>query len=352
MAEIRKRRLGRTNVMVTEIGLGGIPLMRVEDFDEAAELINYALDQGINYIDTARAYKDSEEKFGQVLKDRRDEVFVATKTHAYDYDTAWEYLETSLKNLQTDYIDLWQMHDISTQERWDQIFAPNGAMKAAYKARDEGLIRFIGLSGHNNDLLLKAIETDEFDVILCVYNLAIHSTGEKVIPAAQERDIGVAIMKPLSGGIFFRREEAYIDPMKAWHFVLMNEGISVALAGFQNKRDIDQAIQASLNFQPLSDEEIEELIKKAQFLGEDVCRDCGYCKEVCPANIDIPTMMHMYDEGRVFSYEWPRFRKMYAQLDPKADACQDCGACEEKCPFNLNIRERLKWVHERFNQAV
>lgn len=352
MSEIRKRRLGRTGEMVTEIGLGGIPVMRVEDMDEAARLINHALDQGINYIDTARAYGDSEEKFGLVMKHRRDEVFLATKTHAFDYDTAWEYLRTSLKNLQTDYLDLWQMHDISTEERWQQIWAPNGAMKAAKEAQQQGLVRFIGLSGHNDALLLRAVESGEFDVILCVYNLGIHSTGERVIPAAQEHDVGVAIMKPLSGGLFFRREEAYVDPMKAWYFVLMNPGISVALAGFQNQRDIDQAIEASRTFQPLSDEEIQELVERARFLGEDVCRDCGYCKEVCPAGIDIPAIMHMYDEGRVFSYEWPRFRKAYAQLEPKADACQDCGACEEKCPFNLNIRERLKWVHERFNQPV
>ena len=338
--------------MVTEIGLGGIPIMQVEDLDQAAELINYALDQGINYIDTARAYKDSEKKFGLVMKDRRDEVFLATKTHAFDYDTAWKYLETSLSELQTDHIDLWQMHDISTEERWEQIWAPNGAMKAAREAQEQGLVRFVGLTGHNDDILLRAVESGEFDVILCVYNLAIHSAGEKVIPAAKEHDVGVAVMKPLSGGVFFRRPETYVDPIKAWRFVLMNDGISVALAGFKEKRDIDQAIKASVEFEPLSEEEIEEMIKRVRFLGEDICRDCGYCKEVCPAGIDIPRIMHIYDEARVFSYEWPRFRREYGSIEPKADACQDCGACEEKCPFDLNIRERLKWVHERFNQPV
>jgi predicted aldo/keto reductase-like oxidoreductase len=350
MADIRKRRLGRTGVMVSEIGLGGIPVMRVEDKEEAARLISYAIDQGVNYLDTARAYADSEEKFGLVMKQRRDQVFLATKTHAYDYDTAWQYLETSLRDLQTNHVDLWQMHDISTQERWDMIWAPNGAMKAAYQARDQGLVRYIGLSGHNDTLLLRAIETGEFDVILCVYNLGIHSAGEKVIPAAQEHDVGVAVMKPLSGGLFFRREETYVDPIKAWHFVLMNQGISVALAGFQNQRDIDQAIRASQTFVPLTQSEIDELVAKARFLGEDVCRDCGYCKQECPAGIDIPTIMHIFDESRVFSYEWPRFRRTYTQMEPKADACQDCAQCEEKCPFNLKIRERLKWVHERFNQ--
>jgi len=338
--------------MVTEIGLGGIPLMRVEDFDEAARLISYALDQGINYIDTARAYGDSEEKIGLVMKDRRDEVFLATKTNAYDYDTAWQYLETSLKNLQTDHLDLWQMHDISTEQRWEEIWSAQGAMKAAHEAREQGLVRYFGVSGHNDALLLRAVECGEFDVILGVYNLGIHSLGEQVIPAAQQHDIGVAVMKPLSGGLFFRRKETFIDPMKAWYFVLQNTGISVALVGFQNQRDIDQAIQASATFTPLSEDEIEQLVAKARFLGDDVCRDCGYCKEECPAGIDIPKIMHMFDEARVFSYEWPRFRRLYAELEIKGDACQDCGKCEEKCPFDLKIRERLKWVHDRFNQPI
>ncbi len=345
MPEIRKRRLGRTGFMVTEIGLGGIPIMQV-DMDTAVELINYGLDQGINYIDTARAYKDSETKFGMVLKERREGIFVATKTVARDRDNAWRDLETSLKELQVDCIDLWQLHDVSTEERWQQCMGKGGALEAAHEAREQGLIKYIGLTGHNDDLLLRAVECGEFDVILLVYNLAIHSTGEKVIPAAQKHDVGVAVMKPLSGGIWFRREETYIDPIKAWWFVLMNPGISVACAGFKEKRDIDQAVQASLNFRPLSDEEIKQLVEKARFLGEDVCRACGYCRD-CPVGIDIPTIMQIFDEGRVFSYEWPRFQRIYFSLDVKADACIDCGQCEEKCPFNLPIRERIRQVHER-----
>jgi len=351
MGEIRKRKLGRTGFMATEIGLGGIPIMQVQDVEEAARLINYALDQGINYIDTARCYGDSEKKFGLALKGRRQEVFVATKTNAYDYDTAWRYLETSLSELQTDYLDVWHMHDISTRERWDQIRSKDGALRAAHEAREQGLIRHIGVSSHNDDLLLECMETGEFDVILCVYNLAIHSSGEKCLPYAYEHGIGVTIMKPLSGGIFFRREETYVDPIKAWHFVLMNPHVTVALAGFQNQRDIDQALEASRTFQPLSEDEIRELVERARFLGEEVCRACGYCRE-CPAGIPIPEIMRIADEARVFSYEWPRFRREYAALEPKADACQDCGECEERCPFKLKIRERLRMVHQHFGQPV
>ncbi len=348
MAEIRKRRLGRTGFMATEIGLGGIPVMRVKDLDEAAALISYGIDQGINYVDSARCYADSEKKFGLVMKERRSEVFLATKTNAYDYDTAWQYLETSLSELQTDHLDLWQMHDISSSDRWDLAFSDQGAMKAAHEALDQGLIRHIGVSSHNDDMVARCIETDEFDVILVAYNLAISSAAQAVFPIARAHDVGVTVMKPLSGGVFFRREETYVDPIDALHFVLMNDDVTVALAGFENQRDIDQAIQASATYKPLAPEKVEELVARARFLGDDVCRACGYCRE-CPAELDIPRLMQIADENRVFSYEWPRFRREYASLDPKVDACTDCGQCEEKCPFGLNIRERIRKVHQHFN---
>lgn len=351
MPDIRKRRLGRTGFMATEIGLGGIPIMKVEDLDEAAGLVSYGMDQGINYIDTARAYADSEKKIGFVMKDRRDEVFLATKTHAYDYDTAWQYLETSLTDLQTDHLDLWQMHDLSSTDRMEKAFSHEGAMRAAHEARDQGLVRYLGVTSHNDGMLLDLMKTDEFDVMLCVYNLAIHSVADECLPYAQAKDIGVTIMKPLSGGLFFRREETYIDPMKAWHFVLQEPTIHVGLAGFNCKRDIDQAIRASETCQPLDAAEAEDLVNRARYLGEKVCSDCGYCRD-CPAGIPISQIMHIADEGRVFSYEWPRFRRLYATLEPKADACTDCGECEEKCPFDLNIRERLQAVHKHFGRPV
>lgn len=346
------RTLGRTDAQVGEIGLGGIPMIRVEDLDLTDEIITRALDCGINYLDNARGYNTSEMKYGRILKDRRAEAFVATKTHGRDRDTALQHLEESLKDLQTDYIDLWQFHDISTQELWEQITAPDGALKAAREAQEQGVVKHVGITGHNNDVHLKAIASGEFDTILCVYNLGIHSAGEEVMPRAAEANIGVAIMKPLSGGIFFRRPEIEIPPDKAWHFVLQRPEVSVGLAGANCLRDVDQAVAASESFEPLSDEEKAELIEKAGFLGEDICRDCGYCVDDCPQHIDIPRLMRMHDEARKFSYEWPRFRKEYAEIEPKADACEECKNCEENCPFDLPIIERLKKVHKQFNQPA
>jgi len=346
------RTLGRTGVQVSEIGFGGIPIIPMESLDETDQILNHALDVGINYIDTAEAYPTSEMKIGRVMKDRRSEAFLATKTTARDRDGALAHLEQSLKQLQTDHVDLWQLHDISTVDLWQKVMGPGGALEAARQAQEQGMVRFVGVSGHNNETLLLAVRSGEFDTILCVYNLAIHSSGDEVLPEAAAANVGVAIMKPLSGGVFFRREETYIPPEKAWHFVLDRPEVSVALAGTNCLRDIDQALAASAAFAPLTPEELAEFHEKATMLGEDICRNCGYCIKGCPSSIDIPQIMRIHDEARRFAYEWPRFRRAYASIEVKADQCVECGKCQEACPFNLNIIERLASVHKRYNQPV
>jgi len=352
---IRIRPFGNTGMEVTELGLGGIPIMRV-DMDAAADIVNHALDCGINYLDTARVYADSEAKFGQVMKHRRNECFLATKSNQRSKEGALRDLEESLANLQTDYLDVWQLHDVSTSQWWEEVMGPGGALEAAKRARAEGKVRFIGLTGHNIAVLRKAIDSGEFASVLCVYNLGINDTDETVIKPARAAGMGVAIMKPLSGGIFFRHlkaqeAELQISPDIAWRYVLSNPDISVALAGTQELRDIDQAIAASEAQQPLSPEEAEPYVAFARSLGEDVCRDCRYCKD-CPEGIEVWRIMQMLDRARVYSYEWPKFRTEYAALEPQADACLECGQCEEACPFDLGIMERLKKAHEHFSQPV
>jgi len=352
---IRKRTLGRTGFQVTEVGLGGIPIMRV-DFDQAARIVHHALDRGMNYLDNARAYGDSEAKFGQVMRERRDECFLATKTNNYDRAGAEQHLQESLEALQTDHLDLWQMHDVSTSQRWEQVMGPDGALQAARQAQARGQVRFVGLTGHGIPVLQKAIESGEFDVVLCVYNLGVFDTAEPVLAAAHAANVGVAIMKPLSGGIFFHHLKAaegelQITPEIAWRFVLSNPHLSVALAGTEELRDIDQAVEASAGFVPLSAEEARPYQQQAVALGEDACRDCRYCRD-CPADIEVWTIMQLLDRARVYSYEWPKFRQTYAALATKADACTDCGQCEEACPFDLPIRERLRKAHAQFNEPV
>ncbi|MFQ6098863.1 MAG: aldo/keto reductase, partial [Armatimonadota bacterium] len=247
--------------------------------------------------------------------------------------------------------DVMQLHDVSTERRYEQVMRPGGALEALKKARDRGMCRFIGMTGHNTSVLLEAIETGEFDTVMCVYNLAIHEVGERLLPRCKELGVGVVIMKPLSGGIFFRlktrRGNLKIPPEAAWRFVLSNPNVSVALARAKWLKDVHQAVRAARRWKPLTPKQADKYVALARSLGEDVCRDCRYCED-CPEGIPIPTIMQMIDEARAYPYEWPRYMRAYAGLEPKADVCTECGACERSCPFNLPIVERLKKVHERF----
>ncbi len=324
-------------------------------FDRAVKIVNRALDLGINYLDTARAYRDSEAKMGAVMRTRRDECFLATKTAQRTKEDALEDLAVSLKELQTDKVDLWQLHDLSTPSRYDEATGPGGALEAAKQARDEGRCDFIGMTSHSIPMAEQAIESGEFDTIMCVYNLAISDTGERILPLARQRNVGVVVMKPLSGGIFFRmgkHESApAVSPEAAWNFVLMNQNVDVALAGARWLKDIEQAARCSRKPQPLTQEEIAQHTASATALGEDVCRDCRYC-EGCPEEIPIPAMMQLADRGRAFAYEWPKYREEYAAMRPHADVCTKCGACEESCPFDLPIIQRIAQVHGRLTRPM
>ncbi len=350
---LRKRPFGNTGWEVTEIALGGIPLIRVE-FDKAVKIIHRALDKGINLIDTARAYKDSEAKFGEVMKTRREEVFLCTKTVSQTREEALRDLEVSLKELKTDYVDLWQLHDVSTRQKYERMMGPGGALEALKWARDKGKCRFIGLSGHNNELLEEAIETGEFDSVLCVYNLGVTDTNDRVLPLAKERGMATMAMKPLAGGTLFRLtkdKRTPITPEIAWRFVLMNDNLDTRLLGAAYLRDVEEAVRIARRFRPLTKRQVQKYTEMAREVARDVCYNCRYC-DSCPQGIPIPQIMQLLDHARVYSYEWPKHRKAYQKLKVKADACTECGRCEELCPFNINIIERLKRAHERFNRPV
>ncbi len=335
-----------TGKYLAEIGFGGIPIIQM-GFDEAVEVVSYALDKGIEYLDTARAYGDSEAKIGAAIEGRRGRVVLATKTMARDYDGAMRELQESLTALNTDYLDVWQLHDISTPERFSMVTAANGAMAAFRRMKDQGVVRHLGVTGHDNATLLKCIRLEEFSSVLATYNLAIHDAELEVIPEARKRDMAFIAMKPLSGGMFFRDADHAVSPLHAWWFVLANKNINVALAGANCKRDIDQALEASNTFRKLTEEELKEALDRATWMGETICRNCGYCRD-CPEGLDVAAIMQLYDRIRAYGYEWPYFLSEYGALEKKAEDCSDCGQCEEKCPYNLPIRERLGHIKKRY----
>ncbi|MFQ6134116.1 MAG: aldo/keto reductase [Armatimonadota bacterium] len=348
---LNKRTLGRTGLEVTEVGLGGIPIIRVP-FERAVKITHRALDLGINYIDTARAYRDSEAKIGEVMKTRREECYLTTKTTGRTRKEAQEQFATSLKELKTDYVDGLLLHDISTRPRWEKVMARGGAMEALKAARDKGQARFLGCSGHNVDILREIIECGEFDLVLLVYNLGVHNTAE-VMRLASERGVGVTVMKPLSGGALMRltKGRQKITPEIAWRFVLMNPDVDCGVAGATWLKDVHQAVKMSKTWKPLTKKQVERYTKIAADLGRDVCQNCQYC-DICPEDIPVPEIMRMVDEARVYSYEWPRLRTQYHRLDVQADACTECGRCLAACPFDLPIIQRLQRAHNRLSGEI
>jgi predicted aldo/keto reductase-like oxidoreductase len=351
---VTTRRLGRTGLEVVRIGCGGIPIIKV-DFDDAVAVVRAAFDAGCNYFDTAAAYQDSEQKMGKALAGHRDEVILATKSPERDAAGAMEHLEASLRSLGTDHVDIWQMHDVSRADRWEQVMGAGGAFEAAVKAREQGKTRFLGLSGHSEQYLKQAVLSGEFDMILTAYNIGCRWPAREVMPLAKQHDVGVAVMKPMSGGTLFalsrpsEDQPPTITPEDLMRFVLSNDDVDVALSGFKRVEEVPQNLAVLRDFTPLTDDERRRLEEFGDEVGRVYCRHCTYCLP-CTADIEIPTVLAILDHSERFSYEWPSHRRRYDALEVKADACVECGECESRCPFQVPIVERLKKAHQKFNQ--
>jgi hypothetical protein len=332
---MEKRKLGRIEFEATIVGLGGIPIAR-RSTKEALAVVNCALDLGINFIDTARAYGDSEAKIGLVMRNRREECFLATKTHARTKRGAARQIETSLANLQTDFLDLVQLHSIDYMEDLKTVLKEEGAYAACEEARREGKVRYIGITGHRPDVLRAALMTGNFETVMLPINFVdrfvFAEEEEKLLNLAEEMGVGVIAMKPLAGGMIKR-------PSIALRYALSRK-ITLAIPGMGTIEEVKQNVATGEAFSPLSEEEQEALFREAEELGTNFCRQCGYCLP-CTVEIDIPAIFRL--EGYYERYglkEWAR--KEYAKLKVSVEECLEDGVCEERCPYHLPIIEKLK----------
>ncbi len=330
---MKKRRLGRTELEVTAISLGALPMQRCT-MDEAGGVLETVLAAGINFIDTARAYTDSEEKIGRHLSPRRSEFYLASKSMARDKDAMAKDIDISLQAMKTDYIDLYQIHNIKTRKDLDSVMGAGGALEALKEAKAAGKIRNIGVTGHSVELLVEAVRTNEFSTVQVPFNFIETKAREELFPLAQSLDVGIIIMKPLGGGQVTHHNLAL-------RFIVEHEGV-VAIPGMDLVEQIHENLKALTEYKPLTAEERETLRQEAQVLGPNFCRRCGYCMP-CAVGIDIP-------QNFIFHLQYTRYGlteaipKRYAGLAVKASACIDCGICEDRCPYDLPIRARLKQI--------
>lgn len=331
---MQKRILGQTNIEVSVIGFGGIPIQRVDN-SLAFEILKRSNEQCINFIDTARGYNDSESLIGEALeKIGREKFVLATKSMQRSYDGMIEDINISLKNLRTNYIDLYQLHNIKSIEELDLVLSEDGALRALKEAKEKGLIGNIGVTGHNPDILDKVLDTNEFATIQCPYN-PIEQQATDLFIKAKSMNVGVIVMKPLAGGAITKGELSL-------RFIINNPNISVIIPGMDSVEQVNLNAEVGIEIRKLSDEEEKNLFDEANSLGSEFCRRCGYCMP-CPQGIDIPTQFLM--EGYYTRYdlkEWAQGR--YDAMTSKASDCIECGQCEPRCPYNLPIRKMLKNV--------
>ncbi len=260
-----KRVLGRTGVKVSVLGLGMGPL-GISRTEQATvdKLVNLCIDLGISYIDNAPVYGDGEEKLGSVMKRRRKEVFLVTKVEEPSKDGALKQVKDSLKKMQTDYVDAVHLHDFGGLNA-EIVLGEDGALAGLREARKQGLLRFIGISGHQQPMkFLKALETDEIDLVMPVLNFADRYTynfEEKVLPVAIEHKSGVAAMKVLGGAVGMQYDKTMPSLMPEEHYnfaikyTLGLQGVSTLVIGLKNEDEIRQAVKAIKSYQPLSDDE-------------------------------------------------------------------------------------------------
>jgi predicted aldo/keto reductase-like oxidoreductase len=326
------RVLGKSGLKISRLGFGGIPIQKI-DAEGTKKLINNLVNEGVNYIDTARGYTVSEEYLGFALEGVRDKFILATKSMARTKDAMSADIETSLKNLRTNYIDLYQIHNPNASDL-EKVTAEGGALEALFEAKSQGKIGHIGITLHSVELFEKAVELPWVETIMFPYNI-VETQGEELIKKCAQNNIGFICMKPLAGGA--------IDNAKlAIRFTLNNPDVTVVIPGMADESEILENVLAAADTSPLTDEEKSEILKIKEELGTSFCRRCNYCAP-CTVGINIPGVFLF--EGYYTRYnlkDWAVAR--YSVMPKTAVDCVGCGECETRCPYNLPIREMLKNV--------
>jgi predicted aldo/keto reductase-like oxidoreductase len=361
---LEKRRLGKTDLEISVFGFGCIKFPHISA-EQAASALDRAIDLGVNFIDTARNYGDSEAKIGPVLKRRREEVYIATKSSQRTADGMMQQLETSLQNLRTDYLDLYQAHWVCDDTVLDQVLAPGGALDALQKAKQQGKTRHYGITMHRHQKAMRrAIEADVFETIMLAYNpLDEEGVGPELIPLAAEHDMGIIIMKPLSGGALVSPPDTPrvdgLDPVVAGTLraIAGHPQIATVIPGMVSIDEVEQnyrAITTADAFDEAARRTLFDAIasmKKELRYGQ-LCLGCGYCLP-CTQEIEIPRVFRaLYIHRQYPGDQQFMGRELYESLGMPADACSGCEECVKSCPAGIDIPERMKEAISAFGERA
>jgi predicted aldo/keto reductase-like oxidoreductase len=261
--DLPTRPLGKTGHEATILGLGGEGVLRTFGYDrEAYALINRAIDLGVNYLESARAYSGSENYYGRALGERRNEIFLTSKSHARDKKGALAHLAETLRNMKTDHLDLWQVHDVRTQEDIKEIFSPGGAIEAFAEARAKGMTRFIGVTGHQDpEILRHCLELFDFDTVLLPVNPGEpyhESFIDGVVSLAQEKGMGIIAMKVYFHGLASRLP-VYRGMQSFFRFAL-SQAVTLAVIGCDDLEQLEENVRFAREFTPMTAEELDATV--------------------------------------------------------------------------------------------
>lgn len=332
--------LGNTGLKVSRLGFGGIPIQRITQ-EEATALIHKLPEYGVNYIDTARGYTVSEEYLGIAMEGIRDKFVLATKSMARTREAMEKDIETSLKNLRTDHIDLYQVHN-APPAQMKIVTGEGGALEALLEAKAAGKIGHIGITAHEIGTFEMGLEMDWVETIMFPYNF-VELQAADLIRKCAEKGKGFICMKPLAGG-------AIENAPLAMRFIASNKDITVNIPGMANEDELKQNVAAACDPAPLSEDDLKEVQNIRDTLGNQFCRRCNYCQP-CTMGINISFCFTI--NGYLTRYglkDWAIGRYKGMAVEP--NACIECGMCESRCPYHLPIIEMLKDVYSNFQKEI
>ena len=326
-------RLGRTNLTVSKNGFGALPIQRVS-MEEAERILRRAYEGGINYFDTARFYTDSEEKIGRALSSVRDNIIISTKTMQKTPEGFFSELDMSLSLLKTDYVDIYQFHN--------PPFCPKpndgtGLYEAMLKAREDGKIRYIGITAHKIEVAREAVESGLYDTVQYPFSYLASDKERELVELCAERDVGFICMKALAGGLITRSDAAY---------AYLSQFPVAPIWGIQRMSELEEFLSYNDN-PPAMTEEIKAFIdsERRELMGE-FCRGCGYCMP-CPMGIEINNAARMSLMIRRAPKAAQLTEKNKAMMK-KIEDCINCGRCKSRCPYGLDTPELLRKNYEDY----
>jgi uncharacterized protein len=322
--------LGKTALEISEVGFGAIPIIRLS-FIEAERVLRRALERGINFYDTAHLYVDSEEKIGRAFAGRRQEVILASKTMKRDRQGALEDLELSLRRLGTDYLDLYQLHQVSQESDWDTLTGPDGALEFLTQARKAGQIRHLGITSHSLEMAVRLVQTGLFSTVQFPFNFVEMAAAQTLHPLARQQHIGILAMKPFCGGLV---EDARV----AFAYLRQFPDV-IPLAGCDSVARLDQVADLYAEEPQVTPEDLAAMDRYRAELGDLFCRRCEYCQP-CPQGVMVTSAM-LY--GIVAHRMGPAKAAAFAAKTMESvRLCEECGECASRCPYHLPIPETLK----------